>query len=107
MAGQKRAPDGWWKRDHIQRKIIKGRVYIYQYDPGTQKEVYLGAADPVYGTIDSMSAAQRREIIKMFKRGDNIEKIVEKIVDATGLPISRQSVYRWFRERGIFERWIR
>ena len=97
MAGDKWAPEGWENMPHIQRKWIKGNLYIYQYDPTTQRETYLGAAEPVYGIIDSMSKKQQEKIGDMFNRGDSVWAIIDYVKSITGYRLTKQSVYGWIR----------
>lgn len=105
IAGDKQAPKNWKDLPHIQRKWIKGHLYIYQYDPITQTEKYLGAAEPVHGIIESMSQRQKRMITKMFVRGDLVDDVVKYVKGITGYKLTKQSVYNWFREKGNDERW--
>jgi len=99
MAGDKRVPAGWEEMKHIQIKYIKNRAYVYRYDPNTQREVYLGAAEPVFGIIDSMAPAQRKKITDMFNTGKSVWDIIEFIRGVTGYTITKQSVYAWLRAR--------
>ena len=107
MAGEKRAPAGWWKLEHIQRKWIKGRLYVYAYSPATQTETYLGAAEPVFGQIDRLTTAQKKKVVKMFNTKKPIKEIMRYIEDINGLPVLKQTVYDWMRDHGIEGRWIK
>ena len=108
MAGTKRAPKHWYKLSHIQKKYIKGRLYIYRYDPPTKQTAYLGAAEPVFSTIQRLAARQRKHIVEAFERGDSIYSIIDYIATRTNTPpMSRQAVYRWFAAEGIITRWIK
>jgi len=99
MAGDKRVPSGWEEMKHIQVKFIKNRAYIYRYDPNTQRETYLGAAEPVFGIIDSMSEAEQKKIVEMFNTGKSVWNIVDYIKERTGDLLTKQSVYAWLRAR--------
>ena len=107
MAGYKRVPDGWERLPHLQIKYIKGRAYCYVYDPATQKERYIGAIEPRFGIIDSMSAAQRKTLVARFNRNDGIQQIMDYIETCSGWRISKQATYLWFREHGIEGRWLK
>ena len=105
MAGKKRIPVDLADMEHIQVKYISGRAYAYKYDPTTQKEVYLGAMEPVYGYIDSLSTSRKTKLTRMFNKGDDITAIMKQIEVYKGFPISKQAVYAWFREHEIDGRW--
>ena len=99
MAGSKRVPEKYLGMKGTTIKFIKGRAYCYFYDPKSQTEIYLGAIDPVFGIIDSMSPAQQNKICDMFNTGESVWDIIAYIKDVTGYRLTKQSVYGWLRER--------
>ena len=102
---KKRVPDNWRNLKGVSVKWINGHGYVYQYNPATQREDYLGAMEPVPGIIDSLSMAQKTKLIRMFNRVDDITAIMKQIEVYKGFPISKQAVYAWFREHDVDARW--